>query len=65
MTVLLTVPETAKRLRLSNSLVYQLCQRGELPSIKIGTAVRIAEPELEAWIGRQARKAHGNKGAAA
>lgn len=50
---LLTVPEVARRLKLSKSKVYLLCQRGEIPSIQLGKSVRIPLDELETWLRRQ------------
>jgi excisionase family DNA binding protein len=40
--VLLTVPEVARRLSLGRATTYLLVQRGELPVVRIGRAVRAA-----------------------
>ncbi len=55
---LLTVPEVAKRLRLSRGRTYILLARGELPRIKVGGAVRIDARDLEAYLQahREARR---------
>jgi len=50
---LLKVADVAQRLKLSRSMVYMLCQRGELPTVKIGAAVRVPSDQLDAWIIRQ------------
>jgi excisionase family DNA binding protein len=47
---LLTVPEAARRLSLGRATAYLLAQRGELPVVRIGRAVRIPARALEAWI---------------
>jgi excisionase family DNA binding protein len=47
---LLTVPEVARRLRLSRGRTYILLARGDLPRIKVGGAVRIDSLDLEAYI---------------
>jgi excisionase family DNA binding protein len=47
---LLTVPEAARRLSLGRATAYLLVQRGELPVVRIGRAVRIPARALEAWI---------------
>jgi excisionase family DNA binding protein len=47
---LLTVPEVARRLRLSRNHTYILLGRGDLPRIKVGGAVRIDSLDLEAYI---------------
>ena len=54
-TQLLTVPETARLLRISRNLAYELVARGELPSVRLGRAIRIPRDELRAAIRAQAR----------
>jgi excisionase family DNA binding protein len=51
---LLTAPQAAAYLSISERLLWSLTQRGELPAVKIGRAVRYHRPDLEAWI--EARK---------
>ncbi len=48
--VLLTVPEAARRLSLGRTTAYQLIRRGELPSIRVGRAVRVPVHALDAWV---------------
>lgn len=48
--VLLTVTEAARRLSLGRATAYQLVRQGDLPSVRIGRAVRVPAHELEAWI---------------
>lgn len=38
--LLLTVPEAARFLRISRGLCYELIQRGELPALRLGRAIR-------------------------
>ena len=57
---LLTVPEVARRLRLSRNRTYILLGRGELPRIKVGGAVRIDSLDLEAYI-QTHREVRGEK----
>jgi excisionase family DNA binding protein len=54
---LLTVREAARLLRLSRSQTYALCQRGALPTIRLGRSVRVPREELEAWLRGQVRPA--------
>jgi excisionase family DNA binding protein len=50
-TPLLKVEDVAKRLNISPSLVYQMMQRGELPSVRIGRkSVRMLESDLIDYI---------------
>jgi len=44
---LLTVTEAAQRLSLGRGTTYQLVQRGELPVVRIGRAVRVPVQALE------------------
>lgn len=52
---LLTIKEVAERLAVSEPTIYRLINRGELPTVKIGRALRFDEADIEAYI----RKAKG------
>jgi excisionase family DNA binding protein len=47
---LVTVPDAAERLALSERTVRELCRTGVLPSVKIGGARRITTAALVAFI---------------
>ena len=49
---LLTVTEVADRLSLSRSKVYELLSQGDIPSVHIGRARRVAATALDEWIAR-------------
>lgn len=51
---LLTVPETAKLLRISRNLAYELVARHEIPAIRLGRSIRVPRAELEAWLANNA-----------
>lgn len=55
--VLLNVHEVAERLAVSEVLVYRLLDRGEIPKIKVGGAVRVHPDDLGAYIDRQRQAA--------
>lgn len=48
--LLLRVEEAARMLRLGRATVYMLVSRGELPSVRIGRAVRVPAEALRRWI---------------
>jgi excisionase family DNA binding protein len=52
---LLTVNETAERLRTSRPTVYRRIAAGEIPALRIGERgpLRVDADELEAWIYQQ------------
>lgn len=51
---LLTVPETAKRLRLRTQRVYELIRQGELPHVRIGpNQIRVSLPALTRWLAQR------------
>jgi excisionase family DNA binding protein len=51
---LLTVAEVAARLRLRPVTVYRLCERGELPHLRVsGNAIRVRLEHLEAYLTRR------------
>lgn len=56
--LLLTVPETAKLLRISRNLAYELVARGELPAVRLGRVIRIPRDALETWVKESAGR-HG------
>lgn len=47
---LLTVSEAARRLSLGRATAYRLVQTGELPSVRVGRAVRVPVRALDAWV---------------
>ncbi len=58
---LLTVREVAARLKLSTATVYRLCDRAELPHVRISNAIRIAPADLVAFIDRRRTTNHGGR----
>jgi excisionase family DNA binding protein len=50
---LLRVTEAAKLLALSRTKVYEMAERGEIPVVRIGTAVRVPRRRLLEWIDAQ------------
>ncbi len=53
---LLNAQEVAAALNMGLSTVYQLLERGELPSIRIGRSVRIRPEDLEKFIESKAQR---------
>lgn len=47
---LLKVPDVAEILNCSKAYIYKLVKRGEIPSVQIGTAVRIRREDLDRYI---------------
>lgn len=47
---LLKSEEVAEILQVSRSFAYQLIKRGEIPSLRIGSAVRIRPEDLQRYI---------------
>jgi excisionase family DNA binding protein len=45
-----TVQEVAKQLKVSARLVYKLVETGDLLSYRIGTAIRIKQEDVEAYL---------------
>jgi excisionase family DNA binding protein len=50
MVKLLTVKEVAKMLCISTSTVFKYAEHGKIDSLKIGTARRFTEDQIEAFI---------------
>ncbi len=53
---LLTVPELARRLRLSRGRTYVLLARGDIPRIMVGGAIRIDSRDVETYLEENRRK---------
>lgn len=51
---LLKSDEVAEILKISRAMAYKLMQRGEIPSIKIGSAVRVRVEDLEKYVEQKA-----------
>jgi excisionase family DNA binding protein len=52
--LLFTIDEASEILGLSRTRVYGLIEAGDLKVFRLGKAVRIHRPELEAWLDRLA-----------
>jgi excisionase family DNA binding protein len=52
---LLKSDEVAKILQVSRSFAYQLMQRGEIPSVRIGNTVRVRPGDLQRYIDQKAK----------
>jgi len=48
--LLLKCEEAAKRLSMGRAKVYLMAASGELPSIRIGRAIRIPSDSLRKWV---------------
>ena len=55
-----TIPEVARYLKLSQSKVYYLVQRGHIPHVRIGKNVRIREQQLQEWLEKNSSGSQGN-----
>jgi len=47
------VPEAADSVGVSRAKMYELIAAGTIPSIKIGSSIRVPADALRAWIDRQ------------
>lgn len=54
--LLLRVSEAAERCSIGRSTAYELLASGQLPSVRVGRAVRVPVRALEAWIEEQGKK---------
>lgn len=49
-TLLLTQPEAARLLAVSERTLFDLAARGEIRRVRVGRAVRYPRAELERWV---------------
>lgn len=54
--ILLTPPEAAEALAMSERRLWELTQRGEIPCVRNGRSVRYRTRALEDWAERNERK---------
>ena len=57
--LLLRAGEAAELLGVSRSRVYELIAQGTIPSIKLGSTVRVPLDALRQWIADQLQPDHG------
>lgn len=58
-TDILTLPEVATLLRLSEKTAYRLAAEGQLPGFKVGGSWRFRRVDIEAWIDQKKDEAKG------
>jgi excisionase family DNA binding protein len=51
--LVLTVPQVAKRLKLSSYRVYELARRGNLKSVRLGKSVRVRPSAVAEYLAQQ------------
>jgi excisionase family DNA binding protein len=56
--LLLRPAEVANALGIGRSKTYVLLASGELPSIRVGSSLRVPVDALRAWIARQLKPGH-------
>jgi excisionase family DNA binding protein len=62
--LLLRLPEVASLLGVGRSTVYEMVQRGDLPAVHVGRAVRIPSAALHRWVEQQTAEAECLNGSA-
>ncbi len=55
----LTIPETAKILRIGRNSAYEAAHRGQIPTIKIGKRLLVPREALERQLAQAKVKMHG------
>jgi excisionase family DNA binding protein len=54
---LLSVPEVARLLSIGRTTVYDLIKKEGLPSVKVGSTIRISLADLQCWISEHTHRA--------
>lgn len=52
---LMKAVEVAQRLDISKAMAFQLMQRGQIPTIRVGQAIRVRQQDLEEFIRSQVK----------
>ncbi len=48
--LLLRIPEVAETLGIGRTKIYEMIATGELPTVRVGRAVRISVSTLQKWV---------------
>jgi excisionase family DNA binding protein len=56
----LTVPETARLLRISRGSAYEAVRRGEIPAVRVGRRLLVPRVALEAMLAGPGQAGHGS-----
>lgn len=48
--LLLRIPEVAETLGIGRTKIYEMIATGELPTVRVGRAVRISVTTLQKWV---------------
>ena len=51
---IMTTPEVARYLRLTEATIYKLAQAGEIPAVRVGRAWRFKKQLIDEWFRQQA-----------
>lgn len=54
---LLRMAEAAEAMAVSRSTVYELAARGEIPTVRIGSSLRVPADALDRWIAERTKTA--------
>jgi excisionase family DNA binding protein len=60
-TKLLTPSEVAEILKVSKAKAYSLLKNGEIPTVRIGTLVRVRQQDLERYVNEKLSQDDGQK----
>jgi excisionase family DNA binding protein len=53
---ILTIPEIAKYLKVTERTIYKLAASRKIPSFKVGGSWRFSMPDIDRWITKQSTK---------
>jgi len=56
--MLLTIPQTAQSMSLGRTKVYDLINNAGLPTIKLGSSIRVPLSSLKQWLEQRERQGH-------
>lgn len=54
----MTIPEVAKYLRLSEATVYRYAKQGKIPAFRIGRTWRFMREMIDAWLRQETENQH-------
>jgi excisionase family DNA binding protein len=58
---ILTIPEIAKYLKVTERTIYKLAAARKIPAFKVGGSWRFSMPDIDRWITKQSATTHRSR----
>ena len=56
MSEIMSLNELCKYLKLTKSTLYKLCERGQIPSSRLGRQLRFRKSQIDGWLSKREKQ---------